>query len=332
MTSPKKNSSRMPLVITIVMLAVSVLFFVLLVDLRSVVAALRAADMRYLAAASAALIAGLAVYAARWWWLLGRLPQWLRTFHAANVGHAVNLLLPFRVGEPARIVVLGRTTPVSVGQGTSSVVVERLLEQVMRLAALGGAVVFGLGLTLSPLTVLGSVAGLVAAGAGILWLRRHREQVLAAWPVQLARLPRVSEARARASLSGLLFGLDQAATPGRLLGALALSALAWACFWMFTALALAALPGTHTAAQTVALSLGVLALAPPSAPSQPGIYHAALVVPLSVLGLDPVMLTAYAVVLHAVLMIWMLGLGVWGWAQSGAGLREVLKAAPATTP
>jgi hypothetical protein len=311
------------------MIAVSVLFFVLLVDLRAVAAQLRAADAGYLAAASAALLAGLGVYAVRWWWLLGRRPRWLSTFHAGNVGHAVNVLLPLRVGEPARILVLSRTTPVSLGQATSSVVVERLLEQLLRLAALGGAVVFGLGLTISPLTVLVAVAGLAAAVAGIAWLRRQRERVLAQWPARLARLPRVSEAAARATLTGLLFGLEQAASPGRLVGGLALSVLAWGCFWAFDALALAALPGVLSTAQMLTLSLGALALAPPSAPAQPGIYHAALVAPLSVLGYDQAALTAYAVVMHALLMVWMLGLGLWGFGQSGAGLGDVLAPAPA---
>lgn len=328
-SSPRRSlrsprSSRWSLLLTLGLIALSLLFFVLLVDLRAVAAQLRAADGWRLASASAALLAGLMLYAARWWWLLGRRPRLLRTFHAANVGHAVNVLLPLRVGEPARILVLARTTPVSVGEATSSVVVERLFEQLMRLAALSGAVVFGLGLTISPLTVVGALAALVGAAAGVLWLRRHRELVLRAWPPVLARLPRLTEAGVRSGLTGLLFGLEQAATPGRLLGALGLSLAAWACFWAFTALALTALPGALTAAQVLTLSLGALALAPPSAPAQPGIYHASLVVPLSAIGYAPAALTAYAVVVHALLMVWMLGLGLWGLAQSGAGLGEVL--------
>jgi hypothetical protein len=173
------------------------------------------------------------------------------------------------------------------------------------------------------------VAVLGAAAVGLLWVRRHREQVLRAWPPLLARLPRVSESQARAGLGSLLFGLEQAARPRRLVGALALSLAAWGCFWAFTALALAALPGALSSAEVLTLSLGVLALAPPSAPAQPGIFHAALVVPLSTLGYDPAALTAYAVVLHALLMVWMLGLGLWGLAQSGAGLGEVLARPPA---
>jgi len=71
MASPPRRVSRLPLLLTLGLTAVSLLFFVFLVDLRAVAAELRAADGRYLAAASLALLAGLGLYAVRWWWLLG---------------------------------------------------------------------------------------------------------------------------------------------------------------------------------------------------------------------------------------------------------------------
>ena len=327
---PRRKRSRLPLLLTLGFITLTLVGFALLVDLRAVAAQVVAADGRYLLAASGALLAGLVAYAARWWWLLGQRPRLLSTFNAANVGHAVNVLLPLRVGEPARIVVLGRTSPVSLGEATSSVVVERLLEQVMRLAALGGAVAFGLGLRLSPVAVAAALGLLAAAVGGALWVRRNRDRVLQSLPPRLARLPRVTEAGARQALAGLLVGLEQAATPRRLAGAVALSLVAWGCFWACTALALAALPGALSGAQVVTLSLGALALAPPSAPAQPGIYHASVVAPLSALGYATAGLTAYAVVLHALLMGWMLVLGLVGLALSGAGLGEVLAGPPAS--
>jgi uncharacterized protein (TIRG00374 family) len=312
------TASRRNLLLALALLVVSVVLFAVFVDLRAVARELAAADWRYLASASAALVAGLAVYALRWHWLLGSGVRGWHVFHAANVGHAVNVLVPFRAGEPVRIVALARGGGVAATAVTSSVVVERLLEQIMRLAALGGAVVFGLGLAVSPLTVGGAVVFLALAFAGIVWLRRHRDRVLARWPTVLGRLPRQNEARVRSALGGLLAGLEQSASPVRLLAALALSAAAWTCFWAFDALALAALPGDFDLRQVLTLSLGALALAPPSAPAQPGVYHASIVVPLGVVGFPETLLTAYAVVIHALLMGWMLGLGAWGMVGRGA--------------
>jgi hypothetical protein len=291
--------------------------FALFVDLRAVAAQLRAADWRYLAAASAALLAGIGVYAWRWRWLMGNEPGWWRTFHAANVGHGLNLLLPFRVGEAARIVVLGRSGQPPMAKVAASVVVERLLEQIMRLGALGGALVFGLGLKVSPLAGAGAVGFLAAAFGALVWLRHNHARVLAWAPAALGRLPRVDEGRVRQGLSSLLDGLAAAGAPGRVAVALGLSAVLWACYWAFGALALRALPGAAHLASLLPLSLGALALAPASAPAQAGIYHAALVVPLSLVGFGETLVTAYAVVLHALLMIWMLSLGLWALARSG---------------
>jgi hypothetical protein len=47
------------------------------------------------------------------------------------------------------------------------------------------------------------------------------------------------------------------------------------------------------------------------------VYHASLVVPLSLVGFGETLLSAYALVLHALLMVWMLGLGLWALARSG---------------
>jgi len=76
-----------------------------------------------------------------------------------------------------------------------------------------------------------------------------------------------------------------------------------------------------TASSWAALSFGVLFIAPPSAPTQPGIYHAALVAPLALLGFDRAGLTAWAVLLHLQQMLWMIGL-----ALVGSGLQVIRRA------
>ena len=52
------------------------------------------------------------------------------------------------------------------------------------------------------------------------------------------------------------------------------------------------------------------------------------IMPLGVLGFSETTLTAYAVLLHALLLAWMVGLGLWGPSQSGASAGEWLRAAP----
>lgn len=309
------------LLLTFVFIAVILVVFVTLIDVRQVMATLQNANWLFVLGAVVALLIGQAAYATRWRLLLADKPRWLSTFHAANVGQAVNILT--RLGEPARIVVLGRADNTPLAEITSSVIVERLFEQVMRLLALGGAVVFGAGLQPSPGTVGGAVAFVVIAFGLMLWLIRNQARVLEHGPKWLARLPRIKEENARRTLANLLNGLSAVASPRRLALALLWSLISWSAFWVFHALALLALPAVPRD-QWLAISLGALALAPPSAPTLPGLYHGSIVAPLSVVGFDGALLTSYAIILHAVQMALLISLGLWGLNQSGASLGELM--------
>lgn len=318
--------SRRGLAVTVLITVVSVALLLALADRRAVGAAVGQSDWRYLGAASAALLAGMAIYAWRWQGLVGERAGWLITLLAACVGHGLNLLLPLRLGEAARIVVLGRSARMPYSAVASSVVVERMWEQAMRLMALSGAVGLGVGLRPSPATVLGAMAALVGASMGLAWLQRNPAKVLERVPRWLARLPRLEEARVRAALERMLAGLTLALGPRQLTRAAIASVGAWGLFGAFHALVLLALPLAMGPAEVVTLTLGTLALAPPSAPTAPGIYHASLVVPLAVVGYPEADLAAYAVVLHALLMLWLLPMGAIGVLHSRRATREAVPA------
>ena len=307
------------------MILLIVVLFVVFVDLEAVARELRAAHPGYLLAASALLVAGMIVYAVRWRILLGNKPTLLHTFHASNVGHAGNIIVPGRAGEPTRIVVMGRSQAVSMTEATSSFVVERLFEQVMRLLALGAAVVYGVGVEVTAATVVGGVGLVLLAFAAIAWLVRNQETALARGPALLARLPRLSEAAAHTFLANLLANLAHASAPRRLMLVSLWSLLTWSCFWGFHYLTLLSLGDAFAPSLRPALSLGVLALSPPSAPTQPGLFHVSTVAPLAAVGFDAEALTAYAVILHILEMVWMIGLALWGTLQMGLSPRVLLE-------
>jgi hypothetical protein len=313
----KGSRTAWQLIGLVAMIGLILAIFVLFVDVRVVGQQLRAAEPRYLLAASVSLLVGLGAYARRWRLLLGNKPDLLPTFHASNIGHAGNILLPARAGEAARIVAMGRSDAVTVAEATSSFVVERLFEQIMRLVVLAGAVVYGVGLQLSAGTIAGGIIFLALAFAGIAWLVGHQQIALAKGPLWLARLPRVTEAGARQSLADLLTNLVNIAAPRQLALVVLWSAIPWLCFGGFFYLALLALPAGFPPHERLAISLGALALSPPSAPTQPGVFHASVVAPLAAIGFNSEALTAYAVLLHGLEMVWMIGLALWGLTQMG---------------
>lgn len=309
------------LLVVIVLIGIA---FVLFVDWRAVAQVLQTADLHYLLLASLALVAGLFVYALRWRLLLANKPTWSFTFHVANVGHAGNILIPARAGEPARIIMMQRGSPVSITEATSSFVVERLFEQIMRLVTLSGAILYGVGLRASPATVAGGIGFLVMAFGVIAWLIYRREMVLAKGPRLLAWLPRVTEEGARGWLHDLLANLANVSAPRRFLLVLLWSFLLWFCLWAFFHLTLLALGNDFLPEERTAVSLGALALVPPSAPTQPGLFHASMVAPLAAAGFGAERLTAYAILLHIIQMIWMIAFALWGIGRTGFSPRTLL--------
>ena len=307
------------------MIVLIVVLFAVFVDLEAVVRELRAAEPGYLLAASALLVAGMIVYAVRWRLLLGNKPALLYTFHASNVGHAGNIIIPGRAGEPVRIVVMGRSQAVSMTEATSSFVVERLFEQVMRLLVLGTAVIYGVGVEVTTATIVGGVGLVLLAFAAIAWLVGNQETALARGPALLARLPRVTQVGARTFLANLLANLAHVSAPRRLVLVLLWSLLSWSCFWGFLYLTLLSLGEAFAPDVRPALSLAVLALSPPSAPTQPGLFHVSIVAPLAAVGFDAEALTAYAIILHILEMVWMIGLALWGVLQMGLSLQVLLQ-------
>ena len=95
-------------------------------------------------------------------------------------------------------------------------------------------------------------------------------------------------------------------------------------FWAFFYLTLVALGTGLAQTDMLAISIGALALSPPSAATQPGLFHGSVVVPLVAVGFDEVILIAYAIVLHVIEMFWITLLALWGLATTGISLSALL--------
>lgn len=318
-------TTRIGIGFTLVLVLLITLLFLLFVDVNEVGSQLRQADPVYLAVAMLMLLAGFVVYAVRWRLLLHRIPSFSITFNASNLGHLLNMLLPLRVGEPVRVIALNRSSEAGVGQITSSVVIERMLETVLRLAAFGGMLMIGIGFTQSPAILAGLGVFLLVTLAVLVWMVKNREKILEKWPYYLGRIPRLSQERAYHSLAELLDALVEMSSLRSLGLGLLTSTLASGFFLGFHYFVLLALDFPLTQAQMLALSLGILVIAPPSAPTMPGIYHAQIVLPFAALGVPGSALAAYAIVLHALQTVMVVGLGAWALYKTGASLGDLIR-------
>lgn len=298
-----------------------------LVDWPLVVKILTRADFIQLTAATTLLMFGYTAYALRWRYLIKHRPTLSATFHNANIGSMVNALLPGRPGDAVRTLLLAGKCNLPALEVASSVVVERWYEQIMRLAAIGGALMLGVGAGVTGLTALGSLLYLTASYLIMIFLLQNRAWVLKKAPPLAARLPRVSEESAHQWLSNLIDGLSGISQPRRLLVALLWSILSWMCFWGFHYLCLEALHPQLNINSSLAISLATLALVPPSATTAPGVYQMSMVIPLALLGYNRHMLTSYGLVMNVLEMLIVVLLGVLGMFSAGIPARELIQRA-----
>ena len=320
------KNQRFRLWFMLLVLVLLVALMVWLVDWRLVWKQLQSADLLKLVEALAALILGQLLFVQRWRSLIGSRVSYRNVFDSANVGQMLNVLIPLRPGEPARILLLNRMSGIPLAQVTSSVLVERWFEQLMRLLTLVGAVAFGSGLQISAGSVFGALGFLIVVMAFIVLLLGHQHQAITYGSRWLSILPGVDQARAAKLILGLLQGLAGFSSPGRLMIGFSLSLLTWGCFFFYQLFVLQALNLPFSLSQQLSLSLAGLALSPPSAPTQPGLYHASILAPLRLLGYPVEELTAWTVVLHVLQMITIIPLGIWGVGRSGFSFRQLIRA------
>ena len=137
-------------------------------------------------------------------------------------------------------------------------------------------------------------------------------------------MPRIHEKDAHRWLGDLIDGLAGISSPGRLLLGLIWSLVTWGLFWGFHFLCLAALHPTLPSNHLLAISLGSLALAPPSATTFPGMYQISVVVPLALAGYNRDLLTGYSLVMNTAEMIVVLLLGILGTLSIGLNSHQLL--------
>jgi glycosyltransferase 2 family protein len=284
-------------------LAISLLFLWLAlrnVDFGDVWQALRDVQWWVIPPALVVLAAGVWLRIVRWRLLF--VPETRPPFKAATramlVGLMVNLLLPLRAGEAARILVLSREAGNARSEVLGTAVVERVFDVLVLLVLLLVAAPFLP--RVSWLATAAVVAGILAAALIVLvvLLVRHDER-----PIRfvLRRVPFVSDARADQWASHLLRGFASVRSPKMALQALALTAASWLVVAGSTAIVLVGFDfGLGFGAGLLIVVATNLALVLPSAPAGVGPYEAGVVLALDAFGIGKSQAVSAALLLHVI--------------------------------
>ena len=90
--------------------------------------ALRTANYASLGVSAFGVFLFMVIRTVRWRFMLNNVLPWWPVFHIQNIGYMLTNILPLRLGDVARAVLIGNVPPVTIARGFSTMVVERLLD------------------------------------------------------------------------------------------------------------------------------------------------------------------------------------------------------------
>jgi len=285
------------LVVGCVLSATAVVVALRGIDLEAAVRIIRSAAPAWLAVAVAILAAQTVVRAERWRRLLPvedrPRPRLRRVVPPLLVGYLGNTVLPARLGEPIRAAVIARREELSLPATFGSVLLERVIDTV-GLSMVGIVAVLQIGLSSGfgvPVAV-----GVIVGSLGI--------ALLLAAPGFIARLKAGRLSRVREFVASLAYGARVQGRSRVILGALALSVIAWlldaGIYWAVgQAIGIVLSPQQAVIVSAIA----ALSTAIPAAPGYVGTYDLAVATTLGALGVDPAAALAFAVCVHAVIIV-----------------------------
>jgi uncharacterized protein (TIRG00374 family) len=317
--------------IAISLICLAALF--LIIDPADILEALKHTRFEWLALAALALVLFMVLRAIRWRFLLNsglqsdaRLP-YSPVFHIQNIGYMLTNILPFRLGDVARAVLIGNVPPVTISRGLSTTVAERVFDMAF--------IVILFPFTLSvvgdvPVEVqlaFRLVGILTFTATGILIVAANQRSL--AGRLATAILGRVrflnTEAWVR-RLDDLLLGLNALTRLKDALILLMMSVLVWipiVASYYFGLRAVNLEPTLLQAAFIVCIA--AFSIAAPSSPGQVGVFEAGVTFGLAgILGLPEAQSASFAFLYHAMNFLVIGLLGVIGILRTQATFGSVI--------
>ncbi len=307
----KKQSNRSNLIAAIIIVALLVAT-VLFVDVGQMIQVMLHTNYALVLVGVIFLLGGIALIDVRWWYLLGREPAFKRLGHATNASYIVPILTPIP-NYISRVVITGMATEATLPQATTSMMVERMIAQIMRITTIVLTVALGVQSTMSPASMVRSILLSFAVLAGYLLAIRYAEQVISGVEKGVTKIPRLSDKTRGKIVSITQEALSVDIGMKDLLFAVGMTIVMWTLFFLFHFMVILSMPLGLDMHSNITIALGALALTPPSAPAMLGIYQISQVGPNLILRLGSLeQLLPYSLMLYFIqAIVWMI-LTVWG--------------------
>ena len=297
-----QNSRRFLALLLGIIISLSALYFVIRwAGWRPLLLELRQMDARFLALAVIIYLLSMLARTAGWRTILKFRYSFRRVLAALNEGYLLSNILPWRLGEVGRAVLLGRGSGGSILTVLSSILVERLFDLSIAVGLLLSLLPLAAGIPNAPRTGL-IIAFILVVIISVLWILVRKPQWIEFF---IKRLPGGGE-RWMSAWASVRQGLEVLRDPRLFLTSLAWMVLTWTLagveYWLVMK---AIIPDAELSWAFFMLTVTLLGGAIPSSPGYIGVFEAAGVLALSAFGVPNAEALAVSLVIHG--MVFSLG-------------------------
>ncbi len=297
------------------------------VDWRQAASALSAAHYLYVPVILAITVWSLYIRAQRWRVLLRPVgtPSMRTLVAATNIGFMANMVLPLRIGEVIRPVLVSRRENEPLSGILATVVLERIFDMF--------TILFLFGLSASVVAVseqvrqwgYGLLTLAVIIGAGVALVRWQEAFALRLLGLVLRPLPARFAAPVDHFFRGFVRALEILDSPLTFLQLLGWSLYLWLVISAVYLCGILAfdLPAPWIVGAVVVTAITAIAVSAPSAPGYIGAMQVGCTLSLAIFGVSKSDAFAYSIVVHVTQFAGVVGAGLYSLAREGMTLRQV---------
>lgn len=307
--------------------ALSIILILLLIDPKEIWVTLQQADVSYIGWSAVGILIFMMIRAIRWRYMLANEISWAQLFHIQNIGYMFNMVLPFRLGDVARAVLVGNVPPITLARGLSTMVVERILDMMFIVALLPFTLTEVISLP-AWMQEGARASGIVAVAAiGVLIVAANQRKLATRWGTAvLNHISFMNTEQWIGRMNELLDGLDSLTRLKDSLVLVFLSIFVWIPILFAYRWGIQAVGGNVSLlAASFVVCAAALSIAIPSSPGQIGVFHIGVTAAMLALGQSDGTAAGFAVVYHALNLIGMIILGLIGLTSIGATFSSVVE-------
>ncbi len=322
MTEENRTGTKIRFALGIAISLIALAVLIVFVDEKQVLTALSQINILVVAPLMSLLAVALLSRAYAWRVILKEKVTLTQSYLIINAGYFVNTILPFRIGELARVFLL-LPAGFSFWSAIPTIVVERVFDLGFAFSLFFIGLPFALDFSQNVFSVY-LLAGLVVVGVAILVLLvRNRDKVIQ-WVENQTILGERFRSRLINLGNSVFSGLEILSDPLQFTRVFIGMAFSWGLSLIYQYLLLRAfIPDAKFIMAVFAIGAVAIGISIPSSPGNIGLYEASITLALSAFGVDRSVAFSYALTSHVLNLIVTTVFGSFGLVKEGYSLRDV---------